>query len=128
MQVCKADISIASDRNSVVCGKTVTVAEIVLLRHIHGGEDTVSNIIPVKMNKVATKDEIARLKRAYRSKAGLIDELFGKVPRLPATLADIGVDHPEVDAAKVKSGRKAPAKKDDVDAPSLEDMAGPPEV
>jgi len=104
----------------------VSVAEIVLLRHIHGGEDSVGNIYPLEMSKgISAKDEVARLKTVYRSKAKLIDELFGKVPKLPATLEDIGVEHPVVEEVRVKSGKKAPAKTPAPDSPSLEDMAGP---
>lgn len=129
MQVCKADISINGDRNSVVCNKEVTVAEIVLLRQIHG-EQGVANIRPTEQDKRTSAFEIARLKRVYRSKAALIDEVFGKVPRLPTNLEDIGVEHPAVEEARAKSGKpsrsraKSKTSEDATETPSAEQMSG----
>jgi hypothetical protein len=105
---------LAGDRNHVVHKQGVTVAEIEVLRAIHG-EDSVSDVQPVKQDSRKHADELARLRRIYRRKLpgpdnsgskNIVDLIFpGPRPNLPATLKDIGLDYPKEKApAKGKSG------------------------
>lgn len=119
MQVCKCSVLIGGDRNHVVNKKDVTVAEIEILRVLHG-EDAVIDIKPTKQDTRKHADELARLKTIYRKRLpgpdasgqkNIVDIVYsGPRPKLPANLKDIGVDYP------VKKGAaKDAADVDDTD-------------
>lgn len=75
----------------------VTVPEIILLRHMHGGEDRVVDIEIVDVKKLpSAKAEKDRLMAIYGGKekwAKLIEQLFpGAIPRLPNSVREIETD------------------------------------
>lgn len=100
MQLCDVDVCLAGDRNHVVPKRNVSVAELEVLRAIHG-EDAIQNIKPRGNQRVSTAEELDRLRRKYRGNVateaglsrGIVDQIFrGPRPSLPTTLNDIGLD------------------------------------
>lgn len=95
MQICSVTVRLRGDITQERTGKLVTVAEIPILRHIHG-EDSVLNIQPAGRSKTSRAEEIERLKIEYGP------ELFATVytgwqPKLAESLEDIGIN-PEREA------------------------------
>lgn len=108
MQHCSCLIYLSGDRENGVHKPDVTVAEIAVLRAIHG-DDAVVNIKPTYMDKVKHSEELERLRLWYGpsniTKEGkrLIDEVYpGRAPTLPVNLADIDVEYTGEPAAEVK--------------------------
>ncbi len=100
MQFCDVEVCLAGDRNHVVPRRGVTVAEIEILRVIHG-PDAVQNIQPRGNKNVSVAAELDRLRRKYRNNVateaglsrGVVDQVFrGPRPSLPTSLKDIGLD------------------------------------
>lgn len=97
MQHCSCFVCLDGDRGASVYKPDVTVAEIVLLRAIHG-EDAVTNIKPTNTGKEKPADELARLRSIYtplsnmtREGTPIFDKVYpGRAPNVPKTLADIG--------------------------------------
>lgn len=107
MQLVQCDVFLAGDRNHMVRRTGVTVPELAVLRQIHGG-DGVGNIKPTGMDKRAHGQELERLKGIYDRREQIVARLFpGASPKLPAKLADLGLDDDGEDEDKPKSnGRK----------------------
>lgn len=118
MQHCSCTVFLSGDLHHGVYKPDVTVAEIAVLRAIHG-DDGVAEIQPTFMERGRSNAaELERLRVIYNgsnlTKEGkrLLEEIFpGRNPSLPVTLADIGEDYPteEVKTAKKASKAKAPA-------------------
>jgi hypothetical protein len=115
MQIVNCDVHLGGDRNHVVPKTGVTVAEIEILRVLHG-EDSVVNINPTKQDTRKHAEELDRLRKTYKRKLpgpdskgskNIVDTVYpGPRPNLPATLKDIGVDYPTASKAKKKSPAK----------------------
>ena len=95
MQHCSCVIFLDGDRNSSVHKADVTVAEIALLRAIHG-PDAVDGIKPTFMGKEKPAQDLARLRLEYANSnvtkegAPLVDAVYpGRNPSVPTKLADI---------------------------------------
>jgi hypothetical protein len=95
MQHCSCIVFLDGDRNSSVHKTDVTVAEIALLRAIHG-PDAVEGIKPTFVGKEKPAQELERLRFAYRNSnvtkegAPLVDSVYpGRAPNVPRTLAEI---------------------------------------
>lgn len=111
MQHCSCIVYLDGDRNSSVHKPDVTVAEIALLRAIHGS-DAVGGVKPTYVGKEKPAAELERLRFAYQNSnvtkegAPLVDSVYpGRNPSLPKTLADLGEDDgpdDEDDAAPVE--------------------------
>ena len=124
MQVVTCDVHIGGDRNHVVVKTGVTVAEIEILRVIHGN-DAVLNIQPTKQDTRKHAEELDRLRRIYKRRMpgsdskgtkNIVDVVYpGPRPNLPATLKDIGVEYP-TEAAQARTKKKAVAKELEQDA------------
>jgi hypothetical protein len=118
MQVVTCEIHLAGDRNHVVVKTGVTVAEIEILRVIHGN-DAVLNIQPTKQDTRKHAEELDRLRRVYKRRMpgsdskgtkNIVDVVYpGPRPNLPATLKDIGVEYP-TEAAQARTKKKAITK------------------
>lgn len=98
MQHCSCFVFLGGELTSSVWKADVTVAEIALLRAIHG-DDAITTIVPTYKAAVKSADELDRLRVIYGasnvSKEGkrLVDDIYpGRAPQLPTTLADIDVD------------------------------------
>ena len=124
MQICDCDVLLAGSRNHVVRKNRVSVAEIEVLRAMHG-DDAVLNIQPRETKKIASRDELERLRRRYRrqlntagteGRKSVVDAVYpGNNPTLPTTLADIGVEY-------TKGGRtKKAASKEKAEAKAAEE-------
>lgn len=97
-------VVLAGDRNHVVTNKgPVTVAEIAVLKAIHGA-DSVQDIRlykhdpdrdPIEVPTMTELRDQLRLRYQNALPAGndaIVDKLFGPMGALPTTLADIGID------------------------------------
>jgi hypothetical protein len=131
MQHCTCSVFLSGDQYHKVFKSDVTVAEIAMLRAIHG-EDAVVDIRPTAMGKEKHAEELDRLRAIYGSsnvtKEGkrLLDEVFpGRAPQLPISLADIGIEYgvAEGEGVALQPKAKAGAK---VRAGSAESPAAPP--
>lgn len=94
MQHCSAVVRLRGETQFEVAKPDVTVAEIVVLRAIHG-QDAVVRIQPTRMCKTPHAQEIERLRGIYATDpkgAELISGLWpGFNPRLPVSLKDIEI-------------------------------------
>jgi hypothetical protein len=109
-------VFLSGDAYHSVWKDDVTVAEISLLRAIHG-EDAITTIVPTYKANTKAADELDRLRHLYGqsnvSKEGkrLVDDVYpGRSPVLPTSLSDIGFD-------ALEEQPKAPAPKAEVEAP-----------
>lgn len=116
MQHCSCMVFLSGDVYHSVFKDDVTVAEISLLRAIHG-EDAITTIVPTFKANTKAADELDRLRMLYGqsnvSKEGkrLVDDVYpGRNPVLPTSLSDIGVD-------VLEEQPKAPAPKAEAEAP-----------
>jgi len=113
VQHVKCKVFLAGDRNHQVHIPDATVAEAVVLEHIHGS-GSVTDVKPTRMGKEEHSEERERLRRKYHPKAGedrrsIVDSLFpGANAKLPISLKDIGVEAPK--AGKAKAEAKAEPK------------------
>lgn len=88
MQRCDVTVRLSGDLNNTVRKPNVTPAEIVILRAIHGGFDSVVDIQPTIMDKTPHANERARLAYAYGNK--VVDACFpGQFAVLPVSLKEI---------------------------------------
>ncbi|MBD9674952.1 hypothetical protein IB275_30525 [Pseudomonas sp. PDM21] len=128
MQHVSCFVRLSGDLNNVVFKADATVAEVILLRVIHG-EDSVTGIKPTVVGKEKAPQEYDRLKALYGAsnftKDGLsvLATVFpGKNPTLPSKLSDIDIeDHtdavdisedpePEAEAAPERNKGGRPRK------------------
>ena len=114
MQLCNATVLLAGDRNFAMPKCDVSVAEIVLLRLIHG-EDAVINITPTRMTTVSLRDTKERLMAAYgdrKSHQKLIHDMFANTAVQGLTkFKDLRVD---AGAAPVRATAAAPLSAEDL--------------
>jgi len=99
MQLVSCYVNLAGDLRHVVFKQSVSVAEVLVLRALHG-QNAVTKIMPIGsasghvIGNVAEKDRLTDIYGRKRDGIGraLIEKLFpGFNPRMPATLKDIGV-------------------------------------
>jgi hypothetical protein len=99
MQHLNCDVALSGDRNHVVRKSDITVAEVEILRALHG-QDSVRNIQPTRTTTSDGGALLDRLRRKYRRRMPalpgeksrcIVDTVFpGPRPKLPVSLADIG--------------------------------------
>ena len=95
MQRCNCSVRLGGDIGNTVAKTGVSPAEIVILRHIHGGPDAVIDIQPTGMDKVPHAVERERLVNIY--KAEIVDHLFpGAYSKLPVSLSDVALVEEDV--------------------------------
>ena len=88
MQRCNCDVRLGGDIGNTVPRVGVSPAEIVILRHQHGGDDAVINIQPTGMDKMPHAQERDRLKMFYGDE--VVNAVFpGSYSKLPVTLKEI---------------------------------------
>ena len=112
MQICSCSVRIRNSLTQVVTNKEVTIPEIKVLQHIHGGPEAVQDIRPLRFERDFDHgSERQRLRKRYEKGngngdeiRGLIGRLFGSFGALPTTLKAIGYD-PKVAANEMR--RKA---------------------
>lgn len=87
MQRCNVTVRLAGDVGNTVPKIGVSVAEIAVLRAIHGS-DAIVDIKPIENDKTPHRDERNRLSLIYGR--GIVDKIFpGQFAKLPVTLKDI---------------------------------------
>jgi len=126
MQHCSCNVTLNGDRNHLVHLEDVTVAEIEILRAIHG-QHSVIDIEPTYTANAT--DELERLRRKYRRRVqtsaqqpqgNIVDMIYrGPRPSVPTVLADIGLDFKG--DAKGNSRKKTPSQKAGIKAPESEE-------
>lgn len=108
MQVANCNLRLNGDINNEIHKPSVTVAEIAVLRALHGN-DSVVNIQPLRNDKREHSGEFERLKLTYGDK--IVTSVFpGSYPQLPIYFKDIGVaiDFNDDEDEAPKRRRKAP--------------------
>lgn len=115
MQIVSCYVNLAGDLRHVVYKDRVTVAEVLVLRGLHGA-DAVNKIRPVggarrhMIGNVAEKDRLIEIYGQKHDGPGrkLIEQLFpGFAPTMPATLKDIGVSEFDDDDSPTAVGASA---------------------
>lgn len=103
MQYVNCHVFLSGDRNHSVALNNISVAEVVVLRHLHGS-DAVHDIEPTVSRKANHNQVMDQLLSRYSTRARDIRETIfpGASPQLPTTLNHIGIDR-----ADVKSRRAA---------------------
>jgi hypothetical protein len=98
MQIVNCYVNLAGDRNNVVHKRNATVAEVMILRQIHGGE-AVTDVKPVRNDRRAHATEIERLRGIYNRRGSVVDQVFpGANPKLPTNLKDLGLEPAQLSA------------------------------
>ena len=93
MQTAIAEILLNGNINNTVV-KKITAAEVPVLRHIHGA-DGVVNAKADETFKRSNAEELERLKGFYGEV--VVSQVYpGSLPKLPTTLAEVGLAEPEV--------------------------------
>lgn len=117
MQICDCTVRLSGDQLHAVRKRGVTVAEIYLLRQIHGA-DAVIDIQPVKQDKRSHEEERDRLRKKYRRQiqnvnpdgaSNIVDSVYGGPDvstKMPVNLKDIGVEYPTAAKGGTKGGTK----------------------
>lgn len=135
MQHCSCVVFLDGDRNSSVHKADVTVAEIALLRAIHG-PDSVEGIKPTYMGKEKPAHELARLRLQYTNSnvtkegASLVDAVYpGRNPSVPTKLADIAdsaFDEGDDEDDDLPPVPEEPEPQEPADAPQARNLGGRP--
>lgn len=93
MQTAIAEILLNGNINNTVV-KKITAAEVPVLRFIHGN-DAVVNAKADETFKRTNAEEVERLKGFYGEV--VFSQVYpGSLPKLPSTLAEVGLSEPEV--------------------------------
>lgn len=119
MQYVDCVVRLSGDINFQVPKHDISVAEVALLRAMHGGEDGVVNITPTRKGPDSPAAVKRRMLVRYINTGGaeLIEKLFpGMSPRLPETLADIGL---ELDLSTMDAREKRGPRAVRIEAPDL---------
>lgn len=115
MQFCSVSVALRGSANHVVTNKEVTVPEIKILQHLHGGVDAVRDIRPLRFEPDFKHDEERqRLRQLYErgngngdEVHGLVGRMFGSFGKLPTTLAAIGYDPRDLAKQKREAAEQA---------------------
>ncbi len=113
MQTCTCDIRLGGDPGLQVRRTDVSVAEIMVLRAIHG-DDSVINVIGHAGERRNALEERTRLRQFYSARTedgrSVVDALFpGAMPQLPTKLSEIGLDDGDVKTTVGKKRKTAEA-------------------
>lgn len=122
MQYVNCDVFLSGNRNHCVPKARVSVAEVVVLKALHGA-DAVTNIRHAGERRANAKEEVARLCQVYASRAEEIRQSIfpGANPSVPVSLRDIGV---EAETPKTRSGKSKKAGKASADKNQADDDDG----
>jgi hypothetical protein len=109
MQIASCKVALNGDITFTVVKPNVTVAEIALLRAIHG-PDSVRDIEPLGMDRRSHADERDRLLKEYgaakdHDDRAIFTQIFPGMSPLPVEFKDIGVEIAEPEPEKVRRGR-----------------------
>lgn len=87
MQIVNCTVAIGGDAGMTVAKQNVTVAEVLVLRAIHG-DDAVRNVEVTDEIKISSAEERERLALLYVAPAGIVRETLGAQGSLPESLED----------------------------------------
>lgn len=106
MQVVNCTVAIAGDMRNTVAKENITVAELIILRELHG-HDAVRNIQVVGKASVDSHEERERLAGIYAKPPTIVRDVLGATGPVPKTLKEAGIDNEFViDAPEDGGGRK----------------------
>lgn len=107
MQFYTVSVMLAGDRNQIVSNKgPISVAEIAILREIHGAESVFDFRPAPKPEGYDRGEHLEQLKVRYSNATPgevnrVVERLFGPLGKMPTTLQSIGVN-PAAEAAKLR--------------------------
>lgn len=108
MQIVNCTVAIGGEAGMTVLKERVSVAEILVLRAIHG-EDAVRNIEVIDDIDTDSNEERQRLALIYKMPEGIVKDTLGAVGVLPKTLDESGIGDEFVISAGPVKGKKAKA-------------------
>jgi hypothetical protein len=119
MQHASCKVALAGDITFTVQKPDVTVAEIALLKAIHGA-DAVTDIQPTFMDKRPHAQERERLTLEYghakdHDDKSIFSQLYPGLAQLPVTFRDIGLDIDGSEAEEEKPRRGRPSEASSVE-------------
>lgn len=121
MQLVNATVLLNGDRNFALPKENLSVAEVVVLRRLHG-EDAVLDIQPTRKTTISLRDYREQMMTRYgdtKAKAAIVADVFQNVHLQGLTeMSDIVA--PETDGRSKKSAAKG-VKAGDLDSKDAED-------
>ena len=112
MEICNCTLAIGGDPRATIQKPGVSIAEIVVLQHIHG-DSAVTNIKVIDTVERSNEQERDHLGKLYKDEK--IIEIFGQYNELPKTLQDARITDALLDPVWLndlkKEPKKTPAKK-----------------
>lgn len=105
MEICNCTLAIDGDVRATIQKPYVSIAEIVVLQHLHGG-DAVNNIKVVDISKKSDEEERDHLGRIYKDEK--VIEIFTQYGKLPQTLKDARINDVLLDAVWLNDGKPSP--------------------
>ncbi len=108
MEICNCTLAIDGDVRATIQKPYVSIAEIVVLQHLHGG-DAVNNIKIVDISNKSDEEERDHLGRIYKD--AKIIEIFTQYGKLPQTLKDARINDVLLDAVWLNDGKPSPFAK-----------------
>ena len=85
MEICNCTLAIAGDPRATIQKPSISIAEIVVLQHIHG-DSAVTNIKVISSSDKSNEEERDHLGKLYKDEK--IIEIFGQYGELPQSLQD----------------------------------------
>jgi hypothetical protein len=119
MQILKCTVAIAGEPGMTVAKENVTLAELLVLRAIHG-DDAVRNVEINGWEDVSAAEERERLTLLYRKPIGVVKDTLGAQGALPAAIEE--TNFPQDFIINAPSPKKGGRKKS-----AVEEMAVPTE-
>jgi hypothetical protein len=99
MQYVSCKVLLGGDRNFAIPKPLVSVAEVIVLRALHGGDDAVVDIVPIGQRSVRLRDELVRLIGVYGQRPEareVVERVFANAHiRGITTLGDLTPDQVE---------------------------------
>jgi hypothetical protein len=103
MQVCNCTVAIAGEAGMTVAKSGVTIAELLVLRAMHG-DDAVRNVEITGTVDVSAPEERERLALIYRKPPTLVRDTLGAQGSLPKTIDDTNFPEDFILSAPPKKG------------------------
>mgnify|MGYP001361605020 CR=1 FL=1 len=108
MEICNCTLAIDGDVRATIQKPYVSIAEIVVLQHLHGG-DAVNNIKVVDISRKTDDEERDHLGKIYKD--GKIIEIFTQYGKLPHSLKDARINDVLLDPVWLNDGKPSPHSK-----------------
>lgn len=107
MEICNCTLAIAGDPRATIQKPSVSIAEIVVLQHIHG-DSAVTNIKVISSSDKSNEEERDHLGKLYKDEK--IIEIFGQYGELPQSLQDARIGDALLEPVWLNELQKVPKK------------------